>query len=274
MKAQTLAVCLPGSTCDKKCPYCVSKMTWAPPADEAAWNANLHKVAHFARMAQVTDVIITGKGEPTINSNLLVAAKVFSDWPLVVQTNGRRWSKHLDALITHGSFFNVIAVSIDSPIQMHTYSQMWEEIKTMTPTTSRITVMLTPEVCQMDFSWWEETCKTFGIRGLSFREITIPGEVAGTSESNEVTAWIEGLAQNPTILDWKKSFDDIFSNPNFPVIRRLPYGAVIKDFSGVSVTKIEFCMQDSNSEDDIRSLVYNQDGHLYTTWSSPASMIF
>jgi len=35
MKAQTLALCLPYEGCDKDCPYCVSKMTWAPKVDRS-----------------------------------------------------------------------------------------------------------------------------------------------------------------------------------------------------------------------------------------------
>jgi hypothetical protein len=48
----------------------------------------------------------------------------------------------------------------------------------------------------------------------------------------------------------------------------------VRDVGGIAVTFFEYCVQDSNGEDDIRSLIYNQDGHLYTTWNSPASMIF
>lgn len=292
MKAQTLSICLPGTACDKKCPYCVSKMTWAPPVDRRTWDWNLPKVVHFAKMAQVTDVIITGKGEPSLNEELAFAASEFRDWPVVVQTNGKAWSKSpqdLNNFMVDGRpLFNVIAVSIDDPEQLHEYLPLWETIKKSPTLTTRITVMLTPEVCKLYFEKWVGLCVFFGIRGLSFREITVPSDCQNTPEAKVVADWITKLKGNEIIEAWKKDFEAKF-NPKPTVnemallsqlpkdprtIRRLPYGAVIKEFEGVSVTKFEYCLQDSNGDDDIRSLVYNQDGHLYTTWSSPASMIF
>lgn len=292
MKAQTLSICLPGTACDKKCPYCVSKMTWAPPVDVKTWVWNLPKVVHFAKMAQVTDVIITGKGEPSQNDELVYAAGEFRDWPVVVQTNGKAWSKNPEALdrlkIDGRPMFNIISVSIDNPDQMREYAGLWKKITSIPILTARITVMLTPEVCKVPFSKWVEICKTFGIRGLSFREITIPEDYVHTKSGAEVARWIRSLDGNKIILSWIRNFEAEFNPkatlneltlltllPKDPrTIRRLPYGAIIKDFQGVSVTKFEYCLQDSNGDDDIRSLVYNQDGHLYTTWSSPASLIF
>lgn len=277
MKAQTLSICMPGTACDKKCPYCVSKMTWAPQKDEEAWIHNMPKVVHFARMAQVTDVIITGKGEPTLSEHFTLAIESFSQWPVVLQTNGKSLSKELPRLKRLAGFgLNVISVSIDDPAQMSEYKGLWDGVKETSPLTSRATVMLTPEVCAVPFTEWVAMCKFYGIRGLSFREITIPKDYVHTKQGAEVARWIQGLDGNKTIVEWKKDFDQIFlSSPRTPrTIRRLPYGAVIKDFDGISVTKFEYCIQDSTSEDDIRSLVYNQDGHLYTTWSSPASLVF
>ena len=290
MKAQTLSICMPGMACNKNCPYCVSRMTWAPKEDECSWLLNLPKVAHFARMAQVTDVIITGKGEPTINPCLTNAVIAFREWPVVLQTNGKHWSNNPEAMntyVVHGlevaALINIVQVSIDHPDQMSDYEPLWKKINSCPPTTSRITVMLTPEVCKLPFMGWLDLCKKQGIRGLSFREVTIPTDCQDTPEAKKTAAWICLLEKNKVITDWKNDFNDKFY-PKGPTkdccpmdprtIRRLPYGAVIKDFDGISVTKFEYCIQDSNGDDDIRSLVYNQDGHLYTTWSSPASMIF
>jgi len=297
MKAQTLSICLPGTACDKQCPYCVSKMTWAPPVDVKTWNWNLPKVSHFARMAQVTDVIITGKGEPSSQNeylSLFYALSEFRDWPVVIQTNGKAWSENPKALdgftlMSDGKpQFNIISVSIDDPDQMQKYAGLWEKVNSCPVLTARITVMLTPEVCKLPFNDWVDLCKTHGIRGLSFREITIPKDYVHTKQGAEVARWIQGLDGNKVIMNWRNDFEAKFSPsptlseralltclPEDPrIIRRLPYGAVIKDFDGISVTKFEYCIQDSSGEDDIRSLVYNQDGHLYTTWSSPASLIF
>ena len=89
MKAQTLGLCIPGTACDKSCPYCVSRMTWAPVADWDTWTRNLRLARAFAERADVMDVIITGKGEPTLRSNdVMEVAMEFRAFPIVLQTNG------------------------------------------------------------------------------------------------------------------------------------------------------------------------------------------
>ena len=278
MKAQTLSICLPGTACDKKCPYCVSKMTWAPPVDDQTWNWNLPKVVHFAKMAQVTDVIITGKGEPSLNEELAHAANEFRDWPVVVQTNGKTWARNPDALdgfmVDGKPLFNIISVSIDDPKQVGECDGLWKKINSCPVLTSRITVMLTSEVCKIPFKHWVQQCVLYGIRGLSFREITVPSNWLDNPASIEVHKWIQGLKDNKTISNWLEDFEAESKNQGRPFSRRLPYGAIITDFDGISVTKFDFCIQDESGDDDIRSLVYNQDGHLYTSWGSPASIIF
>jgi len=289
MKAQTLSICIPGQQCDKDCPYCVSKMTWYPPKDEHSWLVNRDKVVNFARMAQVTDVIITGKGEPSLRTGFLMSVlTTFAGWPLVLQTNGRFLSGHpekIQVLSDHG--LNVLAVSIDDPKQMNEYKDLWDVVKWHPPLTARVTVMVTPEVCQVPFLDWVDMSLDRGIRGLSFRQITVPEECADTPEAKQTAEWIRSIQHTPAVLNWTRNFEWEFKeserdkdHPSITyhhdkkLVRKLPYGAVIKDFKGVSVTKFDYCIQDTCGDDDIRSLIYNQDGHLYTSWSSPASMIF
>lgn len=57
-------------------------------------------------------------------------------------------------------------------------------------------------------------------------------------------------------------------------IRSLPHGAQVYDLDNLSVTYFNYCVQDSNKNDDIRSLIFQEDGHLYTSWNSKASRLF
>jgi hypothetical protein len=49
-------------------------------------------------------------------------------------------------------------------------------------------------------------------------------------------------------------------------IMRLPYGATLYMVEGVSCTHFDYCIQDSNNDNDIRSLIFHEDGHLSTSW--------
>lgn len=293
MRAQTLALCLPFDTCNKKCPYCVSKMTWAPEIDGARWCRNLEMVKRFAERSQVTDIVITGKGEPALNIDFIRnhVIRHFGQWPLVLQTNGKEFLKDPERDIRRlcnvfeGNPFsndqedwggvNVFAVSIDHPELMEKYGPIWKACKTM-GVISRITVMLTPAVIRVKFMDWVELCKKYDIKQMSFREVTVPTGRVMTKDSNKTAIWIkDNIKGYMKIVSWLQDYNlQQGSDETYRKIRKLPYGAVIKDVEGIAVTFFNYCIQDENGEDDIRSLIYNQDGHLYTTWNSPASVIF
>jgi hypothetical protein len=65
-----------------------------------------------------------------------------------------------------------------------------------------------------------------------------------------------------------------FMHRDYPPVRRLPFGATIYDVEGISFTHFDYCVQDSNSDDEIRSLIYMEDGHMYTSWTYQSSKIF
>jgi len=64
----------------------------------------------------------------------------------------------------------------------------------------------------------------------------------------------------------------IFNQHGF-LIRELP-NLRIYDYKGLSVSSSDYCMQDESGADDIRSLIFMEDGHLYTNWNSKASILF
>jgi hypothetical protein len=56
-------------------------------------------------------------------------------------------------------------------------------------------------------------------------------------------------------------------------LRQLHFGPSVYAYRGVSVSYSDYCIQDSNVGEDIRSLIFLEDGHLYTSWNSTASAI-
>lgn len=276
MKAHSLSICIPAD-CNKNCPYCISRMTWAPKANVKTFLENLHVAKRMAQTTQIADVVITSKGEPCEGGNMLgtsmAVVKQFSDWPVVVQTNGIFLNEnpgvHAVTLQTYG--VNVVAVSIDDWNALSRYSMLWKAINGH-HMIARITVMLTPDVCARTLDNWVAACNNHEIKQLSFREVTIPDH-GFSGEAQKTAEWITRNVKDEPIVDfWIQSFNEDMKH--YPEIRRLSYGAVIKDVRGVAVTLFPYCVQDCNGNDDIRSLIYHQDGHMYTTWSSPASLIF
>ena len=58
------------------------------------------------------------------------------------------------------------------------------------------------------------------------------------------------------------------------LIRSLKNGIQIWDIDDVAVATSDYCIQERDEGDNLRSLVYQEDGHLYTGWGSRASILF
>jgi wyosine [tRNA(Phe)-imidazoG37] synthetase (radical SAM superfamily) len=97
MKIQTMSIVAGTEACNARCPFCVAGMT---PAHELGAKPtpinlrNFRKACTLARMAGVTTVLITGKGEPTLFpqqiSAYLEAIEAY-EFPFIeLQTNGLR----------------------------------------------------------------------------------------------------------------------------------------------------------------------------------------
>lgn len=95
MRVQTFSIVAGGEACNAACPFCVSKMT--PPngvelkAQPVRWD-RFRKACQFAKAMNVTTVMITGKGEPTLFptqiSEYLQELREY-DFPFVeLQSNG------------------------------------------------------------------------------------------------------------------------------------------------------------------------------------------
>lgn len=276
MRAQSLAISVPSKGCDKNCPYCVSNMTGFMKSDEGQFYHNLGKVKTVAKAAQVSSVLVTAKGEPFLNLDACNAiGEVFSSFPLEIQTNGikllHNWEKSGSVLCSN--YFDIIAFSIDSLSQ-------WEELQDLMLCLSRdynIVVRVTlnmSDILPRDFSFSDAHCYAIqsGVRQLSFRNIVVPDNYIKSIDSKETVKWIHSHCCEEyynRIVDSFKEVGDVAD-----IVRELPFGVTVYDFKGTSVTMFEECLQDSNNNEDIRSLIYQEDGHMYTSWSSSASILF
>jgi molybdenum cofactor biosynthesis enzyme MoaA len=267
MRANNLTISI-DAPCNLDCPFCISKMTFAPkPDDELFWR-NLRKAELVAKAASVTSVMITSKGEPLLNMEyVLKVLEVFLNFPTEIQTNGTLIT---DEILSDLKSFklNTIAVSVSEALS--DYEIIFDSIKRFN-LNSRATIVLTDNIINISLDYVIRFCHNHGIRQLTFRKATAPMRVISNEKSYNTLDWIK----NNTFDKFIPLFRDLRKYQNEKtVIRKLPWGAIVHDVEGIAVTTIDYCIQDYNNWHDIRSLIYHQDGHLYTSWSSPASIIF
>lgn len=289
MKASSLSISIPvlcdkdgkEIPCNKDCKYCISKMTKKPEPVSAnsGFFHNLEKASFIAKSASVNSIIITGKSEPLMNLLAVeIACKKFKDFPIEVQTNGLLFLKDISLVETLWKMgVNTIAFSIDNSAMFKLLEKVFEEIKKFGMNV-RTTINITHNILELfkglkySISEFISYISSFKIDQVSLRKITIPTQVEKNilyerEETKETVKWIK-----ENILIYEKEID-IFYNCFEAYIRKngekvctLSFGAVLYMVQGVSCTVFNYCIQDETVEEEIRSLVYYEDGHLSRSW--------
>lgn len=267
MKANSLSISIPSeSVCKKNCPYCISNMTGKAEVDFTNFFRNIRKAKKIADNADISCVIITGKTEPLQPENLemfLEICKVFQDYPIEVQTNGTTLNQGIVVRALNEARVNTIAVSIDNWSQLREQVEILKRFSILGFNT-RVTINLTENILSHSFWDYKRICSYSGINQISFRRLTIPNNFVETEESQKAVEYIQSVNKESS-----KSFIDEFNSfvlKEGTFVRKLSFGASIYMLDDISVTIFENCIQENSNEDDIRSLIYFEDGHLSTSW--------
>lgn len=272
MKAQNLTISIPYKGCDKKCPYCISEMTGYIISDWNLMVRHIEKVKTLARAASVNSVLLTGKGEPFLDvEKLFYILNNFKKWPCEVQTNGIILNKQKNKLIPQlkDAGLNTVAFSIDTMDQFDEYQDLFADIK-QAGMLSRAALILTDELpADINLPGLVELCKSHGIHQLLLKKINKPTSV---SDDHKIAQWIKDNTQKGLYEKLVGEFEAL--KPKLRKIRMLPHGVSVWSIGGVSVSFSDYCIQEFSHEDDIRSLIFQEDGHLYTAWDDPASILF
>lgn len=277
MKAQNLTVSVPNRGCDKNCPYCISRMTGYIKSNFDLMKRNHKKVIKLAEAANVTNVLITGKGEPLLNRyELGDIVSWFQDFPLELQTNGRYLSNHLNTIQNLADLgLNIMAFSIDNYPEMYALKDVVKHChysNLVVRFTANITDAL--QAGTVSLEKMVQRAKDLGAHQFTVRNIIAPRKIVETDEAKETVRWIE---RNVNPLHYKNLMKQILANSNGNKIREINFDGekqFIFDFDGIAVTAFESCIQERTTDTEVRSLIFQEDGHVYTAWNSEASILF
>ena len=273
MKANNLSISIPYAQCGKSCPYCISKMTGYMDANENLFEANLKKARKMADNLGVSSIMITSKGEP-LNNMLMMefALNCFDKYPIDVQTNGLPL---LDGIGSKSlNLVDVFCISVDSPEYFQESSELhkiWDKIHSY-DAIARATIIMSNRFKGMKLNDYISVCKKFGICQLTFRNTTIPENCIRTLNSQEAQDWIIDHDCCPRYEMIVKEITQKVSLKDR--ILTLSFGPSIYDIDGISVTFMDYCLQGNSNGEDIRSLVYQENGHMYLTWDKKGSILW
>ena len=274
MRAQNLTISIPADKCDRNCPYCISRITWQTEPNLKLMNRNLRKVRRLARIAGVPSILITCKKEPFMNvQELLRFSWEFSEnhW-LEVQTNGLFFIKHSSELSKnlYRDGINVVAFSIDNIQSIEKYANAIYDLNKFGIIT-RICINITKFIS--DFYNFREVMQRIinlgDVRQVLFRNINYPTN--SDPESDEVK-WIDNYVSETGYDDFHKQMK---MTGELSILRTIPQtGVTTYNYKGISVCFSDYCVQESNKDEDIRSLIFQEDGHVYTSWNYRSSILF
>jgi hypothetical protein len=303
MRANNLTISIPNKGCDKHCPYCVSGINGYVDANVDNMKRNVQKVLTVARAARVSSVLLTGKGEPFLNfEDVLYFTKAFSEYPVEIQTNGRWLSDHifgctpgfgpikdtpernkkscLPDLWTAG--MNTISFSIDDENEPPSFKEMVKAIHKIGMVV-RVTFNITDKLIlscsegevDLTFDNLVTRCLMWDVDQMTLRNICIPNNAVRTSfgKAKPQIYWIKDNVDPETYKRLSGEMKMACESGGF-LVRNLPYGAKVYEYRDISVSYSDYCIQDNNNGEDIRSLIFMEDGGLYTSWNSRASRLF
>lgn len=283
MKANNLTICVPSSKgllreCNKNCPYCISRITWTPEVNESLMWQNLQTVKKILELRGIHDILITGKGEPLMNPEFLTKLMYnLRDYKLEIQTNGILLSESpflgYDSYQNWKEFFvagrlNVLAVSVDNVTQIRRSKDLWKSFHDA-GIIVRVCVNITNIFQGFGFKDIVEMARESYASQVLFRNITYPS--TAPTDSNEVQ-WIN---KNVNLILYK-DFLNQMKALRLPSVRYIDgVGCTVFDYKGTAVMFSDYCLEESSSEvNGARSLIFHQDGHVYTSWNTPASILF
>lgn len=272
MKANNLSICMPYKGCDMKghcANYCISKITgFMEKSDYGYMRRNIDKVRNFAKMANITSVSFTSKGEPMLDKGTLYTLMTeFEGFPLELQTNGIEIKENLTQIIQLSNFgLDVLAISFDTLGQFNEFYEVFKKAHKFNLTT-RVTYNITNLTPKGTFIGdLIDLCNAHEVDQFSIRNIVAPN----FCKENAQTKWIRENVDESFYSKMKAELERIEKR----LLRTLPYGATLYEVDGVAVTCFDYCVQDNSNDKDVRSLIFAEDGHLYTSWNSLASRIF
>lgn len=281
MKANNLTISIPYKGCNKDCPYCISKLTGhIHSSDEELMRWNIEKVKTLANNASINSVLITGKGEPLLNMSAVeYFGKQFNHYPLEIQTNGIILDNEIISDLQFWGY-DIISISVDNDTNIEKTIKDINIINNEFNMVSRISIVVEKPSQFLSDVYGEKSniesrfLSRLGAHQYIFRNLTYPTK--GKSKK-------EGTTHSPqeydvmNYIDTHSDYSSYFNlyhyfKENARVIRTTPFGIEIFSYKGYSIAFSDYCIQEE-VDDEIRSLIFLENGHVYTSWNDVATLI-
>lgn len=293
MKVQTLSIVVGTSACNAKCNGCVGKMTEGVTANGGPATCintyrNLKKALLFAKQSNVSTVLLTGKGEPTLYPEEImrnVAEANRFEFPFIeLQTNGINLmnGKISDEQIKDWwqNGLTTICLSAVSLKQEENadyfgsphYPDIGDFVRKMHSFgfAVRLSVVMMKGYTD-SFEKIEalvDYCLVHHIEQFTFRNLSVP-----ELETEDSRAIVEFCKSHQLSLREMERITYRVAEESH-LLLHLMHGAEVRDFKGQNVC-LTNCLTLKPDPEEIRQLIYTpRDGHLRYDWVYKGAILF
>jgi len=288
MKIQTFTIIAGSAACNANCPFCVSKMTGKELGMKKPtinWR-NFEKACQLSKRNNVSTVLITGKGEPTLFPEQItqfLKKMKKHEFPLIeMQTNAivfgkqfQKYKKHLKDWYDNG--LNTIAISIvdyrpEKNKKIYTKTSEYINLSEVIDRLHKIGFSIRLS-CMMARGFIDgvekvkkliEFAKKNKVEQLTITSITTPKK----PEDSEIYRWTKKHAlSRPTITKIAK-----FLEKNANKLMTLSHGAIVYDYNGQNICNSN-CLSIKPQTSELRQLIFFPDGHLRYDWQYKGAIL-
>jgi hypothetical protein len=115
------------------------------------------------------------------------------------------------------------------------------------------------------------SCKELEVNSLTIRKLTIPNNIVNDNPARWIMEHADDKYYNGLISEFNTNY---IKNGLATEIRETNFGTKIFDCNGISFSYSDYCIQEKHNDEDVRSLIFVNDGHMYTLWDRKASLLF
>ena len=288
MKFQTLSIISGSAACNASCPFCISQMTGNNTSIEKINWKNFDKACRFSQIHDITNVIITGKGEPTLYPDLITKYLEHLspfNFPIVeLQTNGLVFVKNPNKYIPllkkwYSLGLTIISISVvhyDPEINRQNYAPLspsYPDLKNLIANlhllgyTVRLSTTLLKNYLDSStkINGMITVSKNWKVDQLTLRQVAMPQNTA-----NEiVSSWTKAhLLSTESTSEITKYLDTHGHR-----LITYDYGGALFDVDGQNVCFTNALTLRPQTE-DIRQAIFYPDGHLRFDWQYNGAIIF
>jgi len=294
MEIQTMSIVVGGAHCNAKCPYCISKMTGLNEVKEQylpTCKRNLYLALSHARIGNVTTLLFTGKGEPTLYPDAITKWLIdIVNWEnqnshffpyIELQTNGiaiangdidevtlKEWYSYglttISISVAHYDYeFNK---SIFTPEKKYiNLAYLISKLKALGFNVRVNCTLLKDGIDSLTkIQNYISFCNQWAVDQITFRPMRVPS----VSRVSNIYSWAKNnLPDEKFLKELHNYFDD------FEQILTLAHGAKVYDVDGVAVCLSDCLTKAPEDSKSLRQLILYGDGRLTYDWQYKAAQL-